>query len=203
MTKKSRHTEVQGTSKRNSSGSKHRKKIEFEALEPRILLSADIGIAPDFSDAEEDSHQILEQRHLDQQQAETAVSTDSIEIRGLQEELTNIDSSTLLDQFAKNTQQNLEESQHQIIIVDSSIPDYGQLVQRLVSQIIPNTASLIHSDISEQLANDNQSDSENVLIESDLLSVLVLNSQEDGVEQISDLLDSKENIAAIHLLSHI
>ena len=164
-----------------------RKKIEHEALEPRILLSADPIAAVIAQDSQGLIQQPIEQI-IDAAKNPTSAAADnkSPVIEGLED--------------------------NQLIIVDRTVKDYHQLVASLITDLTSadnNTSTDQNQSIGidfEQLNTHAQSatTAEDLLLEGDGISVYVLGDSEqyknDSIERISDVLASFEDLSAVHIL---
>jgi hypothetical protein len=120
-----------------------RKKMLVEALEHRILYSADAG-ALLLDDSE---------------------STPSAEIR-IVEATTSGDINTSVTESVNQ--------QYELVFVDTAIEDYQVLIDDILTQ----------KDGTKQI------------------EIILLNKETDGVNQISRVIDTYDNVSAIHLLSH-
>ena len=121
----------------------------FEALEPRVLLSADLaGVAA--------------QAALVEEQAQTAAAEELV----IQDQ--EITASVV------DTPQSDSLLRHEIAFVDTGAEDYELLVSDLLT---------------------NQSDDKHI-------EVILLDSNRNGIEQITETLANYKNIDAVHLISH-
>ncbi len=126
-----------------------------ESLEPRILLSADIPgfdvltAEPDLERAPSNSELL---RSIESQSSGIEIIQDDID---LNEQATIFSGS-------------------QLIIVDSAVNGYQQLI----------------SDIQSQISG------------SGSVEIVILDAQQDGIEQINDLLFQRTELSTVHLLSH-
>ncbi|WP_372742324.1 DUF4347 domain-containing protein, partial [Neptunomonas sp.] len=241
---------------------KKKQNLQFEALENRVLLSADLGIsATDLEQQDEslnteviESEMQLAGFDSSEFEPQTIAVDDSLtrllpqlsEDTSVAIEAASVDASDINEadiQAAQVTEENAEEvvteAQLQtaaemyyfeqamatdIIILDSSIPQLKSVINELFSSKAPDLATTFNSvrtqtaelysapDISaetEQLETDMAEKLVGVTLQQQLalnadreIKVFVLDSQQDGVEQISSILDYFQNVAAIHLLSH-
>ncbi|WP_316346829.1 DUF4347 domain-containing protein [Desulfuromonas acetoxidans] len=131
-----------------------RRKMQFEALEPRILLSADLGI--DQTDGLEDMVPAAIEQPLEQ----TVTSPDEVQAAD--------DAATVAQQ---QKQQRLE-----LIVVDSTLTDYQQLVDDLMADTdsADGTRYELH----------------------------LIDGSTDGFAQVSQLLSNYQNVDAVHLFTH-
>jgi len=129
-----------------------RRKMRFETLEPRILLSADLGMEhPDLAPQDQTTTVAIEQP-LDQTAVPAASSSDD-----------NLAADRL--DLARSTE---------LVFVDPSVGDYESLLDGLRNP-------------SGNLVN---------------YKVHLLTSGEDGFGQISDILQKRGDVNALHILSH-
>ena len=178
----------------------HQPQFELETLEPRIMLSADsvsgaagaavttvpaIRVESTFveEDTFKDSLKLKSQPVPSfpvawaEVQHEDANSDDASEA-GLEDGSTNTSGGSEAVQSDRNyTNRSREvdpaESIREVVFVDPAISDYESLV--------------------EQFRND---------VSNSNLEVVYLNSDSDGVNQITEYLENKEDISALHILSH-
>ena len=119
-----------------------RNRMLVEAIEPRILHSADISPL-----------------HLVDQSVSTIAETRYIGGDG---------------EFIQDSSLDAQQQAHEIIFVDTATPDYQKLIDQIVS------------------GSDRPDAQEVVLIE----------SGSDGIQAISDVLSSRTDVSAIHIISH-
>ncbi|MBT8429114.1 MAG: DUF4347 domain-containing protein, partial [Gammaproteobacteria bacterium] len=147
----------------------------IESLEPRILLSADLpGLdVPDF-DPDDPLNADVDQILAQAYEAfEAAAKQSSDDPIEPVRELPIIDPVDEPD-VALPSNEASEDVRHELIIVDPSVPDYEIL-----------------------LAGVNATGGEDTR-----LDVVMLDPQRSGIEQISEILASRGNLDAIHLISH-
>jgi hypothetical protein len=75
---------------------------------------------------------------------------------------------------AHATQQQADTRRHELVLVESNTPDYQKLIEDIVKQ-----------------AGDGRS-----------IEVVVLDASKDGIAQISDILSQRQDLSAVHLISH-
>ena len=119
-----------------------RNRMLVEAIEPRILHSADISPL-----------------HLVDQSTDTVAETRYLGSDG---------------EFINEVVQDPQQQSQEIIFVDTATPDYQQLIDQVVS------------------GSDHPEAMEVVLIEAD----------RDGIQTITDTLSSRDDLSAIHIISH-
>lgn len=196
------------TKKKPSKTMLPRRKLLLEALEQRLLLSADFVFAAD-----------LQQDPLLPDQ-----TTISSEFQNVTSDLTAdstffdplavVDTSLTapLEQAASSYQQSLSDKdssgvsvdatamQIQLLIIDSGIEDYGTLYEEFLSQagVIEDSSAPLDIDYYSDRTLEQQAE----LNEGLETKVFVLDSAVDGIEQISSILDQYQDVSAVHLLSH-
>jgi len=117
----------------------------FEELEPRLLLSADLPLAmPDAPVAETFTPAAVEE----------VVVSDAL--------------------LVAQSQAGAETARHEILFIDDSVTDYGQLV-------------------ADARQNDDPGRE---------LEVVILDGGRDGIEQVSEVLSDRRDIDAVHIVSH-
>ncbi len=126
----------------------------FEALEPRVLLSADLA-------------GVLAQAVLAEEQASAAAA---------EELVIHEHEKTLLTSPLDSTSETQSDSilRHEIAFVDTGAKDYQLLVDDLLT---------------------NQHDDKKI-------EVILLDSNRNGIEQITEALSEYQNIDAVHIISH-
>ncbi len=141
-----------------NSRAKTRRKMKFEALEPRILLSADLGVEAPVSslDPLQDNPGHITELH------------DSVFEEGA---VKGSDAPQVAQGGAVEPQQ--EQTGKQLIIIDATLPDYELLVQ----------------DVQEKQK------------EADEFEIVLLES-DDGIEEITRILKTREDLTTVHILSH-
>ncbi len=179
----------------------NRRKIIFEALESRILLSADLVIPPhDFHEGADllpDLVPIQAQYEGDLTKSEI-IAGDSPKIDvGLaqadqQPHIPDPDSPEVAPETpssdpAKATQVISRQPIQEIVFVDPSVPDYSFLLEEL-----NHTTNVPDDEATSPQETDGNSP----------VKVVVLDRDSDGIDQISETLAKYEGIDAIHILSH-
>ena len=151
-----------------------RREMRFEAMEDRILLSADFGIEPQLSTIDsgllanpEPAIVEVDTQYEDAQAAQSLTAADGEQPSA---------SSSIMEALAAGL--SPQSSASTVVIVDAAIPDYESLI----------------SDLSLQNANASQSESG--------MDVFVLNADEDGMAQITGILSSYQDIDAVLIFSH-
>ena len=151
-----------------------RREMRFEAMEDRILLSADFGIDAQMAHIDsgllanpESAIVEIDRQYEDARTAQTLTAADG-------EQKAGADSSTR-DLAAGLSQPSVVNS---VVIVDAAVPDYESLI----------------SDLTLQNANASHSESD--------MDLFVLNADEDGIAQISDILSAYQNIDEVLIFSH-
>ncbi len=198
-----------------------RRKMQFEPLEPRILLSADLGtenpetvvpvagieeplepeVAADSQSPEEGSSGVPELADLSTEPEGLPVDPELLSedandenevpdsLSSPPEEITSdigsldIETGVQVDSLTGDTTEIIveaqdtavEESRNELVVIDASVPDY----QEIVNQI--------------------EADSP---VENSVYDTVILNSEEDGLTQISSELENRTSVSAIHIVSH-
>ncbi len=252
-------------------GSK-RRNLKFEALEPRILLSADMGIPMPLDDDGKveapasiiidvepidpvyDSKPIIEgmdedilppeslQAQVEEEEEETSVSNDASEnedtsltsagdLESTEDVALSAEQVLVYQQIAQSNYTALnqqliasaEANSSQLIIVDSNVEDYDQLVNSVL-QSLKDSGSAGELDQSNHTAQDEVQDAGSFLSSSQWqklqdyaksnsdeglvlksaagIDIVILSGLLDGIDQISGLLEQYQGLSAIHLLSH-
>ncbi|MGD8790410.1 MAG: DUF4347 domain-containing protein, partial [Burkholderiales bacterium] len=119
-----------------------RERMLVEAIEPRILHSADIS---PLHLVDQSVHAVAETRYLGND-----------------------------GEFVHDTSSDQQQQAREIVFVDTETPDYQQLIDQVI----------LESDHPE------------------LLDVVLIDSQSDGLETISSTLASQTDLAAVHIISH-
>ncbi|MCP3891893.1 MAG: DUF4347 domain-containing protein, partial [Desulfobulbaceae bacterium] len=185
--------------KREKSKLQTRNKMRFEALEPRILLSADLGIEYPITqiDSTQDNpstqatelHDSVLDDNQEQVEAEPSTSVENLEtpvIDSKEQPLPILETSPGSKQNSIENEQSVqnesvvaeilgqETKESQLIIVDTSLVEYGELVSEIQSQ-----------------------QNDGVFYE-----IALLDETNDGLTQISSILEEKSDLSGIHVLSH-
>jgi len=165
-----------------------RRRILFETLERRLLLSADPVTASQDLQKQKDlipdpvpALMELDTRFIDaevnaaeNQETGADAGPAPADIQNSQDVPTttiSIQDSNLLS----------EDSGRQLIFVDPSVPDYESLLGKLGAE-----SSDVDGDSRTSLKNE----------------VIILDSNRDGLEQITETLKERQGISAVHILSH-
>ena len=107
------------------------------------------------------------------------MSTEDI-LRDAQAEFDYIDAQDIAINDANNSESLIEsrsqttDIRHELVIIDADVEDYAQLVESIQSQT--------DDDVT--------------------LEVIILDSNRNGIEQISEILADQQNLDALHLISH-
>lgn len=137
-----------------------RRKMQFEALEPRILLSADLG---------------LEHPAALQPDGQSLAITQPLNNDMSEESLLTIASGVLsADNADLQPPPLISSATNELIVVDSSVPDY----QKLIDHFSTDSNHSVHYEI------------------------YLLDSLSDGIGQISEILQDHNDLSALHILSH-
>jgi len=257
----------------NDAGKQRRKRVQLEALEPRILLSADLGIPMPLDDdsgqyvapeeliietdvqlPEDDSRLVIEdldqdivvpesissmvdQALLEEGSLEEAsfdqVSDSNVSTEGedaSSEEASDtastpeVDLATqqlayqLMNQNAASPAAAQSPVPPQVIVVDSSVEEYVELVKSALLAMGFDAAADTSSEVQTPSASSSSAFSEDswlafenhfaqtpeqsFSLQGQSVSVHVIGSEQDGLDQLTDILDDYQNLAAVHLLSH-
>ena len=203
-----------------------RRKTLFEALEQRFLLSAELVIPPSVV-----QQTVLEapfqinppgqvQLAVMSQTPPTEVGTlgqQSLGVNVVAERLTNVEAPTTTAVLTNDVAQTMPGSTvalsqfaaylaahpattTQLLIVDAAIPHVSTLVNGLLDAVAPNVDGLQVDSGAQALASENEPQVR-IMHRGDV-DLVVLDSRFDGVDQISALLSSYQNLNAVHILSH-
>ena len=242
--------------KKAKKAAKKKQNLQLEALENRVLLSADLGISmadleqqsesltteiieseqhlADFDSGEFEPHTIAVDdtltRLMGQMQADEEIAIDAIEAATApdvappaeQAEASKIEPSATVQLGAAElyTLQRIQAAQ--VIILDASIPQLAAVINELVEQYSQDPTASIHSlesltqsSLSAEAPTARIDATETSLeliglsIEQQLLAnadrqikIFVLDNQQDGLMQVTGILDYFKNVTAVHLLSH-
>ena len=251
-------------SKRNLNSrkaAKRKENLQFEQLEPRILLSADLGIT--LGDLENhsdiDDKQVIESElqlqgfDRSEFQPETIAVDDSLtrlitsleiatddSVEANLSEQQDVEAIEVAPATEKTSGEPVTEEPSaltpdalyfaermmasEIVIIDSAIPEFETLIKEIEKAESVDIDSLIESariqessELSEVIipATPDESDvtaidgftfgtiSEQLQTNADRdIKIFVIDSRENGIEQVSGILDYFENVAAVHLISH-
>ncbi|MDH5571969.1 MAG: DUF4347 domain-containing protein, partial [Gammaproteobacteria bacterium] len=233
--------------------------ILLESLEPRILLSAEVGVPPQdlvqdvlVASTEHSVYEIEPVFDADQTAAETELNINTVydtvdnvigEASTVSDNetdtnLTAIDADTIASEIADTdadvdqeiifTAQDLyqftQQAGMQIVFIDPSVPDYESLLAQLprndtsseftIENNTDATSSVHVSTVTEASTftyiNLSETSTEELQTpetlqrhnDSNSIQVYVLDAEQDGVSQITNVLAQYEDIAAVHILSH-
>ncbi|MBQ0785009.1 MAG: DUF4347 domain-containing protein, partial [Amphritea sp.] len=228
-----------GKGKKARKASKKKQNLQLEALENRILLSADLGITANDLQQPEGVEVIASELQLDTISAgEFEPQTIAVDnsLTRLAESLV-AETEGALDIIATEAEVAAEVTElspellhlmqqsvtKEIIILDAAVPQLesvinelfansGADIQKVVEAVNSGTTDLqLTASPAAESAGSEQSATAliGLSIEDQLrfnaerdVKVFVLNAEQDGVEQISSILDYFNGVAAIHLLSH-
>ncbi|MBL4827165.1 MAG: DUF4347 domain-containing protein [Spongiibacteraceae bacterium] len=250
-----------------------RRQLELEALEPRLLLSADLGFVPDleplsplpespelqftnltlppdstFFDPQASVDTALAASFTEVIHVTQAIDTPllpnpieilaesiPVEINEVTETINVASTEETKDPASAQLGSALQyitetTSGVQLVIIDSSIPEYESLLEELFQdkEEVPQTTEIefvVSSTSVDQpeLPEDQLPDEQFKLTRSDLqlaelveqsisrqielnegseIKIFIINSELDGLEQISSILDQYQDVSAVHILSH-
>ncbi|MBB1272036.1 BspA family leucine-rich repeat surface protein [Psychromonas sp. SR45-3] len=162
----------------------------IEGLEPRILLSADLpGLDLSAGDLDLPDDMSTEDILRDAQAEFDYIDAQDTAINDANHSELLIDSrsqTTFINDSSQNNNQydhselliestsQITDIRHELVIIDAGVEDYQQLVDTLQSQT--------DDDVT--------------------LEVIILDSNRNGIEQVSEILAGQENLDALHLISH-
>ena len=143
----------------------------IEGLEPRILLSADLpGMDMSASDLDAENETPTDVILRD---AQTEFEYQNAQDTGASEDSLQSDQDDDAQLLIQSTDQDTA-IRHELVIIDSQVEDYAQIVDSIKSNA-----------------------DENVSFE-----VIILDANLNGIDQLSDIFSSQENLDAVHLISH-
>ncbi|WP_461538633.1 DUF4347 domain-containing protein, partial [Spongorhabdus nitratireducens] len=221
--------------RRNKKAAVKKSNLIFEALENRILLSADLPVDSSEREAAEKPQTVLE-RPLDLPEVQIptvetsalVVSNELATVEGQVEEVIAQESTVQEGGAIQLSPSDMYLAERlmaaEIVIVDSQIPEFESVLAELFNKTTPvvqssevgvdTTASVSPEKVSE----DTETQQHKNLVSSDLLDktiaeqvalnadrqvkIFVLDQNRDGIEQITSILDTFEQVSALHLLTH-
>ncbi len=147
----------------------------IEALEPRVLFSADMfGGAVDIASTDDPTANLLDE-------AAAAFDLSKAGVDQILDQTTAVSNDPAAGEvgvepvtLAASDSATIESPRHELVVVDAATPDYQQLVDDIISQ----------------------SETERTL------EVVLLDSQRDGITQLSEILSGYSDLDAVHLVSH-
>ncbi|MFW5989104.1 MAG: DUF4347 domain-containing protein, partial [Desulfosudaceae bacterium] len=194
--------------KSNQAGAKGKKKkrgaerqarpFQFEALEPRLLLSAELGIPPaDPEDLGVTPAPVVE--NVDRFNDVTTTpagdglkngETEALTRPAPEEDFQKADQEPL---FSNNEAGGISNTDlRQVIIVDAAVTDRDDLVEAMVGS--REDAHIF--DLAQEAARTEPASS------GSLFDLYLLDGNRDGIEQVSEILDGYQGLDAVHLFSH-
>jgi len=183
-----------------------RRKLILEALEQRLLLSADIAFAadlqqevifPDQTTISPEFQQLTSSQSADNTFFDPNAVVDNSLAVPYQEALSHYKKPTIELQSGLI---NVEErsDQLQLLIIDSGIQEYNVLLDDLFAQygdVLP-FPDVLDPDKLDTMSLDGQ-----VNANADAsFKIFLLDSKQDGLEQVDFILDQYQEVSAIHLL---
>ncbi|WP_240923685.1 Ig-like domain-containing protein, partial [Psychromonas sp. SA13A] len=146
----------------------------IEGLEPRILLSADLpGLDLSAGDLDLPDHMSTEDILRDAQAEFDYIDAQDTAINDPNQDSNQYDQDDHTELLIESTSQTTD-IRHELVIIDADVEDYAQLVESIQSQT--------DDDVT--------------------LEVIILDSNRNGIEQISEILADQQNLDAVHLISH-
>ncbi|WP_299660704.1 BspA family leucine-rich repeat surface protein [uncultured Psychromonas sp.] len=146
----------------------------IEGLEPRILLSADLpGLDLSAGDLDLPDHMSTEDILRDAQTEFDYIDAQDTAINDPNQDSNQYAQDDHSELLIESTSQTTD-IRHELVIIDAGVEDYQQLVDSLQSQ-----------------ADDEVT-----------FEIIILDSNRNGIEQISEILADQQNLDALHLISH-
>jgi len=151
---------------------RQRRKIVFEALEPRMLLSADSGVSSsDFlqnPDILPVVAPISDEYDIITADSEVPAAADDVSIPEASTSEAAVAADSVSQQFSR-----------EIVIIDPVVQDYQSLIDQITS--VESVAGGADGSAYE---------------------IIVLDAGRDGIDQISEILARYQDVAAVHIFSH-
>ncbi|MFP4445180.1 MAG: DUF4347 domain-containing protein, partial [Desulfosudaceae bacterium] len=165
----------------------------FEALEPRLLLSAELGIPPqDLEDSALTPAPVVENVDRFNDVSATAAGDDLPAAEATTPAAVEPEKPLSAPLFANEEADGIRDAgQRQVVVVDPSVTDQDALVQAIIGS--RQDARIFDLAGAEGQAH-SSADS--------LLDIYLLDGARDGMAQVSEILGGYENLDAVHLFSH-
>ena len=154
---------------------KKRSAAIIEALEPRVLFSADLfGGAIDLAGTDDSTANLLDEAAAALDLTKTQVDESIDQSAGEIHEPAPAEDESGPVTPGETDFENIQSPQHELVVVDTATPDYQQLVDDILAH-----------------AGDERT-----------IEVVLLDARQDGLDQLGVILSGYSGLDAVHLISH-
>ena len=177
------------------SGGTVAQQLDLSELEDRILLSASpAAVMVDAAPAGESAEMASPLAAATEGLFESSQTAAPLEARAQEDEAAQLD-APLLDEFATSIQFELDQSEPLQVGIESAQSEIESAIERAATEVIFIDES---AEDFEQLVADLESQRD----AGRAIDFFVLNSEQDGVDQIAATLERYSDLDAVHIVSH-